>query len=129
MMLLSCNVNKNTNSKAFSSKDVDLYYQEKFQRTADEYIKAGIIDFSKEALNSIDLLNRNNIGDFSKQIARYKISKAEKDFVKDIFISEDKTTKLWFVAIQLRGAAFDNILYMIIVKNNCKVIYLSRYMN
>lgn len=127
--LISCGTNKQSMSDSSSILSNNPYYQNKFQSTTDEYIDAGIINFSEELLHTTDLVDENGIQDFSKQIAQLKFPKVKKDVFEHVFINEDKTSRLWFVAIRLKSAAFDNILYMIILKKNGKVVYLGRHMN
>lgn len=111
-----------------SADTISFPRQVKFQFKTNEFLK--LKDIKREKYFGKDILDtKEKAVSFAKNLAILDYPNSIKAINKYTKISEDATKQLWFVSISLAesGEALDAELSMIIFKNNCKVIFKTRY--
>ncbi len=101
-----------------------FYYQEKFERIVKLFTKDKTLNFKKEEIYGDDILDTEEKAlTFAKFIISVKLPKVDPNWPKEYTISQDKTSKLWFINCRFLKAAIGGDVHMIILKNNCKLLY------
>ncbi len=122
----ACNSQRiSTNEQVSKSK---FYYQDKFQNIINDLELSGYLNFESEICCDNDLLNTNEkIKRFSENLIReyYPFLKKSNKIIFEI--SEDKLSKAWFINAKVSNTfAYSDEIHLIIVKNNCKILYLKK---
>lgn len=98
--------------------------QDKFQEIVDKYVRSKIFNIKNEKVPIESILeNKKQAKDFAEGVFKFKYPKYKNPEELVYEIGEDNSKKLWFVLISYPFPTFGGEIYLIIVKNNCKVIY------
>ncbi len=100
--------------------------KEKLQIAVNLFIKEKIFSFKNEDTFSQDLLmKKEDVEAFAKNLIHAKYPQI-KNLSNEYYLGEDNSKKLWFIYTEIPNT-FDGGIYMVIVKNNCKVLYFDNF--
>jgi hypothetical protein len=133
-MLFGCNSQKNRLKESEIAYEDTIFTfeksakkaRERLQITVDLYEKKKLISIEKEYFSLLDLLQtREDVESFAKNLILKRYPEI-KNFPEKYDLSEDRTKKLWIYYTEV-PCALDGGIYLVIVKNNCKVVYFNNF--
>ncbi len=117
------NRNNNLISKVVNDT-IKFNYKGALQKTVNLFIKKKLYSPINEFIYATDLLKSKEVTEgFAKNLIFIRHPEI-KSLPYEFEISEDNSKKLWFVYMEIPGT-LDGGIFMIIIKNNCKVLFFS----
>lgn len=122
---LSCTAKISKPQVACTMQDTTKFYNlEKFERAVKTLLKGNAFNFKKEEMYPMDILNsKQKAIEYAKIILQLIYPNFQPLFEDRFTITDDSTSKLWFVNYSLPNSTFGGHIRLIIVKNNCKLLY------
>lgn len=112
---------------AVFSDSAKMYYKERLDAEVDRLIKQNKIDLNENnsLANSI-LDTEEKAVIFAKSVIKINDPRIEDSLFSNYIVNEDKSTKLWMICFQFSSYG-DARVFIIVHKNNCKVVYFSHF--
>ena len=123
----SRNLNIENNLRFVKQDTNKFYYQDKFERITKIFLNGKKKNYTREDVFGEDILDtKEKALSYAKYLFILNLPKIELNEPIEYKISQDKTSRLWFVNCRIVNAVLGGDVHLIFFKNNCKLLYFYK---
>ncbi len=106
---------------------IKFHYQDKFEKIVKIFLNGKKKNYKREDVFGEDILDTEEKAlSYAKYLFMINLPKINPSEPVIYTISQDKTSRIWFVNCRLVNAVFGGDVHMIFFKNNCKLLFFYK---